>query len=117
MSKLFNYRTRLLDVSADGALRHQNTATRCRGQLHGVVNILFPLICRQTMRMTTSFVDHHPLFVQEPFAAAALVTLYGSVEVLAFLGPRKKFFWRIIAFRLATCPLVDLARLIVVLCL
>ena len=75
-------------MSADGALRHQNTATWRRGQLHGVVNVLFPLIFRQSMRMTTSFVNHHPMAVQEPLAAAALVALYGSVEVLAFLGPR-----------------------------
>ena len=41
---------------------------------------------------------HHPVPVQEPLAAAALVALNGLVAAFAFLGPLDELLRRLVGF-------------------
>ena len=52
--------------------------------------------------MASSFVKHHPVPVQEPLAAAALVALNGLVAAFAFLGSLDELWWRHVGFFIAS---------------
>ena len=83
--QLFEGRTRLLDVFADSALRHQNLAAWRLGELHRIINVLAFLVFSQRMRMSVRLMEHHPFSITKPFATTLFVALYWLCIVFALL--------------------------------